>query len=1064
ECLDESSVREEVEALLAEDSSPRIDAPTRGLANRVDLQAEMPLPALPERIGRYRVIRECGHGGMGTVYEAQQDYPERRVALKMIRPGMMSRNLMKRFRYETEFLGRLQHPGVAQIFDAGVSNIGAGEQPYFVMEFINGSPLLEHLRQRGLDTNARLMLFVMICDAVQHAHQRGIIHRDLKPENILVVPAENDSGSGTGHYASLVGQPKVLDFGIAKATDADVQATIQTDAGALVGTLQYMSPEQATGNSDHLDIRSDIYALGVILFEMLSDKTPYDLAGKNIAESVRVIREQDPSRLSSVDSRFRGDLETIVGKCLEKEPERRYASASDLAGDIRRHLQDEPITARPPSTWYQLRKFSRRNRQLVYGVIATVLALAIGLIGTAIYALRASENAQRAGRSESVALAEAYRANLSAAINLVRTDPITARDYLDRVPQEQRGWEWRHAQSQIDQYDFIYEAPVAAVGELVVVSDGSKVVSVLEDHRIAIWDTESTALRQLLPGDHEISTIAAPRTSDDRLAIGTVDGRVLTWNLTDDKPLEIFRTRDGERIRDLSWSRNGEWLAATAYAVDSSPWPHSYFNARVVLFKNGSLHHEFKLGNNKHLPGLAFNHDGSKLAIILVTSRYIPGTLSIIDIETLSIERSLQIADYPLSVTYSDDGEQIYVGTDQRTIVPVDSTSLRQLGRITGHVHRVSDVEFQPHGDLVASSSLDKTIRLWNGKAGKSMAVINTNGTSEVTDIVFNKDGSRLLYNLDGRIYSWSLLADSSVVLRKHKTYVYYVAWSDNGLWLASAALNEPDACIWEANTGELIRNYEYPAACFGIQFLDNGTGLLSGNTILDTTTGQIKARGEDVVLGRQFSRLFSVDDSGRRFAKVQETQGMQNITVYDLPDQRRFTGWTGAPEWELARFDGTYDTLSLSHDGKILAATRMYESEIVVWDVEHRQQLATLIGHTSSVYTLDFSPDGSRLASGSNDNSIRIWDTTTWQQVADLRGHEQYVMNVAFSPDGTRLASASGDHTVRIWDTIPRFERARQARDMAERMDRLRPRIQSLVDELGETRNVTKELLYYFK
>ncbi len=401
-CKGDSKLLEDVRSLLDEDARCEVDSPTQAIKNKIQQTVSAPpSPSMPDRVGNYRIIRECGHGGMGTVYEAVQDSPERRVALKMIRPGMMTRQLTQRFRYETEFLGRLQHAGVGQIFEAGVVNVGAGEQPYFVMEFIDGAPLLEHIRQAEFSTTNRLMLFVMICDAIQHAHQRGVIHRDLKPENILVVPTDTESrGSSSGHYASMVGQPKVLDFGIARATNADIQTTIQTEAGALVGTLQYMSPEQAAGNSQSLDVRSDIYALGVILFEMLCDRPPYDLKGRNIAECIQIIREQDPSRLSSVHSRFRGDLETIVGKCLEKDPERRYASASDLAGDVRRHLQDEPITARPPDTWYQLRKFSRRNRQLVIGVMATVLALTAGLIATTIYALRADEQRDRAVQAE----------------------------------------------------------------------------------------------------------------------------------------------------------------------------------------------------------------------------------------------------------------------------------------------------------------------------------------------------------------------------------------------------------------------------------------------------------------------------------------------------------------------------------------------------------------------------------------------------------------------------------------------------------------------------------------
>jgi predicted Ser/Thr protein kinase len=321
-----------------------------------------------------------GEGGMGTVYQAEQQNPHRIVALKVIKLGIASDQSLRRFEQEAEALGRLQHPGIAQIYEAGTADNGFGLQPYFAMEFIQGLPVTRYAAEQHLNVRARLELIAKLCDAVNHAHQRGIIHRDLKPGNILVDQA---------------GQPKVLDFGVARVTDSDAHATRQTDLGELVGTLAYMSPEQVLGNPLELDTRSDVYALGVILYELLASKRPYQIEKKALHEAVQTIREEDPTRLSSIHRSYRGDIETIVAKALEKDKARRYASAADLAADIRRYLAEEPIMARPASASYQLQKFARRHKALVAGTAAVFLVLAAGVIVSTREAVRA-RTAERA--------------------------------------------------------------------------------------------------------------------------------------------------------------------------------------------------------------------------------------------------------------------------------------------------------------------------------------------------------------------------------------------------------------------------------------------------------------------------------------------------------------------------------------------------------------------------------------------------------------------------------------------------------------------------------------------
>jgi serine/threonine protein kinase/Flp pilus assembly protein TadD len=415
-CASAPDLRREVEELLSfhDDPSAGLDrplaritgAPTWSSGGGASASGGIPLEeagaARPQRIGPYRVLRVLGEGGMGVVYLAEQDSPRRAVALKVIRPGVASPAALRRFAQEAAILARLQHPGIAQIYEAGTAVVDSPEgatgsaRPFFAMELVHGASLLDYARSRALPTRERLELMIRVCDAVQHAHQKGVIHRDLKPGNILVTDA---------------GQPKILDFGVARVTDADVQmTTLQTEVGQLVGTLPYMSPEQAgagrdtahpegtnredgapPGHGDPLaiDTRADVYALGVIAFELLAGRLPYALDRRSVPDAMRVIRDEEPTRLGAVDRSFRGDLETIVGKALEKDRSRRYQTVADLAADIRRTLDDEPIVARPPSAAYQLRKFAKRHRLLVGSAAAIVLALLVAVVVVSLALARA---------------------------------------------------------------------------------------------------------------------------------------------------------------------------------------------------------------------------------------------------------------------------------------------------------------------------------------------------------------------------------------------------------------------------------------------------------------------------------------------------------------------------------------------------------------------------------------------------------------------------------------------------------------------------------------------------
>jgi tetratricopeptide (TPR) repeat protein/predicted Ser/Thr protein kinase len=376
ECGAQDELRAEVDSLLA--------AHERGTGFD---SLPGPVPSaeaarIPERIGRYRILEVLGEGGMGVVYLAEQDSPRRRVALKVLHPGLASPARTKRLEHEAQILGRLHHSGIAQVYEAGHTDAGSGPQPFLAMELVLGRPLSDHAAEQGLGTTARVELLVQVARAVHHAHERGVIHRDLKPANVLV---------------DEHGDPKVLDFGIARATAEDLRTrTALTGAGEILGTLPYMSPEQIEGDPDRVDARTDVYALGVIGYELLSGRLPIEIARKSLPEAARAIRDEEPVRLGALDRALRGDLETIFAKALEKEPARRYGSALELADELERWLAEEPIVARPPSTIYQLSKFARRNRVLVLGVAGVFVALILGLSSTWWQAVRATDEAQRA--------------------------------------------------------------------------------------------------------------------------------------------------------------------------------------------------------------------------------------------------------------------------------------------------------------------------------------------------------------------------------------------------------------------------------------------------------------------------------------------------------------------------------------------------------------------------------------------------------------------------------------------------------------------------------------------
>ena len=437
-------------------------------------------------IGGYRIVRVIGSGGMAIVYEAIQSNPSRRVALKVLKRSMAQTSASHRFRYETEILAKLKHPGIAHVYEAGLCVDESGQSvPFIAMEHIEGSlRLTEYTDEQGLDLRKRLLLLADVCDAVQHGHRHGVIHRDLKPSNVLV-----DS----------TGRPKVIDFGVARSTDPEqAWITQEIELGRLLGTLHYMSPEQCDSAGD-VDVRADIYALGVMLYELVCGCLPHDLTQVIAPEALRIIQQEAPKKPSVIDPRLKGDIEAIILKAIDKDPDQRYRSAEAMSADIRRHCRNEPIEARSLTLWRQSSLFVRRHRALVVaiGAISLTMILATALsAGFGLHAVRESQLRQveeaNAIKERDAALWQAYIANIAASLSAFQSGEFhTLRRRLEDAPVQSRGWEWRFLNAISGQDVRSIIASDDMIYAFAMTSDSERFATGSRDGTFRIWKTKS---------------------------------------------------------------------------------------------------------------------------------------------------------------------------------------------------------------------------------------------------------------------------------------------------------------------------------------------------------------------------------------------------------------------------------------------------------------------------------------------------------------------------------------------------------------------------------------------
>jgi len=1020
-------------------------------------------------IGSYKLVEEIGEGGMGTVFLAQQSEPVRRVvALKVIKAGMDTRQVIARFEAERQALALMDHPNIAKVLDAGTTPAG---RPYFVMELVKGIPITKYCDEKRLPPRERLELFLPVCQAIQHAHQKGIIHRDIKPTNVLVALYDGKP------------VPKVIDFGVAKAAGQPLtEKTLVTRLGAVVGTPEYMSPEQAELNQLDVDTRSDVYSLGVLLYELLTGTTP--LKHKRVKEAallevLRIIREEEPQRPSTrlsttaelpsiaanrglepkkLSGLIRGELDWIVMKALEKDRDRRYETANGLGRDIERYLHDEPVQACPPSAAYRLRKLVRRNKgpALVATALVTVLvAVALGATIAAFREQRLKREAEESAKSaqESADSERAARQDLERTLYFERialADQRLAADHRDQVeelleqcPERFRGWEWRYLKHWL-QADPCVElrGHTRYINCVAFHPDGRRLASLAADGTVRIWDRMTG--KQARPPMYGHAGIRAVAFSPDGKYLAAA-GNDRTVKIRDADTGRLIRSLQGHEgaVLFVGFSPDNRLVASTS--MDQT--------VRIWEAATGTVVHICS-GKGLEATGVAFSPDGSRLALGTVdgavrfwdvltgqetsTWRNVSGSgggilafspdgqhlaVSIgqyVHIRAVAdgrLEHALQGHYMPLEgLAYSPDGRRLATASWDNTAKLWDTDSGREILTFRGHTDVVRGIAFSPDGRFLATGSYDLTVRVWDATgategAGGLLRTIPT--VNDRSDYVFtlthpscHPDGRRVaVKSKDGSVRVWDVVAAKEVaVFRLHDLIIWATAFSPDGSRLTAGDVHG-DVKVWDVATGQEL-------------WAGPGTGIAARGLTAFSPDNRLLA------CGGVFGGLTVRD--GSTFQPIQKLGWTGDVLCMDFSrDGRLFaaSGITQVKVWNTNGFKELWPlaqpaavlNLRFSPDGRRLA-TGGNDRIVRLWDMETGKEVFNFPGHNTRVTCVDFSPDGRLLASAGGTEAL-VWSAADGRVMRRLRAHAGMVLSARFSPDGNRLITSGDDGTLRVWD-----------------------------------------------
>jgi len=1046
--------------------------------------------AVGTHIGRYKLLQKIGEGGWGVVYMAEQEEPvRRRLALKIIKLGMDTRSVIARFEAERQALAMMDHPNIARVLDAGATDAG---RPFFVMELVRGISVTAYCDQHSLAMPGRLRLFVQICQAVQHAHQKGIIHRDLKPSNILV--SDHDGRP----------MPKVIDFGIAKASEVRLtDKTLFTAFEQFIGTPAYMSPEQAEMGGLDIDTRSDVYSLGVLLYELLTGRTPFasgELAEAGLEGMRRIIREREPARPSTrlqelpepdmttaahrrqveparLPALIRGDLDWIVMKAIEKDRTRRYATANELAAEVERFLNGEPISARPPSQLYRLRKLVRRHRVAVAAAAATVAALAAGLaiaiwqyqekkeaweitrdaeaektrlLGEA-RAAQASEARLRveAERQEQAARQRTYAADINLAQQALAMNNLgRAQELLSQhrpAPgrtEDLRGWEWRHLWQQC-QSEALYtlcqqEEPVRSIS---VSGDGHWAALELgRGSEIAVWDVrarrEVARLNRREPASGPPAATGGPDRPPpppgggagsrpfglwETRAVFTPDGDTLAFARsvrTEDGPethtVQLWKASDGTVVRDILLKARA---VALAFSRDGRTLLALTTDSQAHLFDTATgtpQASQTVLSGSRFVPLMRASPD---LQVIVLAES--GGRLRVMETATGQERWVAETGDeWMRALAFSPDGTVLAAGTGtgaESAIRLWDTATGRELGRLDGHRSQIGGLAFWPDGRTLASASEDHTIRLWDVSAMRPLTTLRGH-RSGIRSLALLPDHSTLLSaGADGSVLAW----DTGSLRRERGQFTLsgpVKAWcfAPDG---ASVITLSPEGRIarWHG------RHFEAEEL-----IVETGESMPPIRPARFSEDGRLLAlvgqKGTiivwDVAAGVRRSELRAEEG---RLSLLGFVPGTTDILTEPQGPGEQCTRWDGLTgkalaSWPAQPVRGPQPVPGLSHDGRWLITAD--EQGTARWRDLPSGQESSLDLELKEVQQIELSPDDRQFAVVSRSGAGSLWDTATRRKIADLRGFLSGMYSAAFSPDSRRLAiGSSGEEAVKIYD-----------------------------------------------